>query len=187
MATTTLYTADDLIKLPENGVRYELVEGQLRTMAPTGGPHGAITTNLLIALGRFVEDHGLGQLFSESTGFLLMRNPDTVRCPDIGFVRADRLPPDGIPPGFIALAPDLAVEVISPSDTIYDIDEKVTEYLQAGARAVWVVNPSSRTATVYEPGSVPRILAEQDELDGGEVVPGFRYPIAKLFEGVRTR
>ncbi len=182
----TQYTADDLIKLPENGARYELVEGQLRTMTPTGGPYGATIINLVLALGPFIEERGLGRLFSESTGFLLKRNPDTVRCPDIGFVRAARLPPDGIPPGFIPFAPDLAVEVVSPSDTIYEVDEKVTEYLRAGACAVWVANPSSRTVTVHEPVGAARILLEQDALDGGDVLPGFQYLIRKMFAGVRA-
>jgi Uma2 family endonuclease len=183
----TTYTAEDLLTLPDGGERYELVAGDLRKMTPAGGPHGAITGSLFIALGQYVEAQRLGQLFTESTGFILRRDPDTVRCPDVAFVREDQLPAEGLAPGFLPVAPDLAVEVVSPSDTVYEVSQKVDEYLGAGVRSVWVVNPGNRTVTVYEPGGAARVLGEGDELDGGELVPGFRYPVARLFVRLRRR
>jgi Uma2 family endonuclease len=184
---TIMYTAEDLIKMPDTGLRYELVEGELRTMTPTGGAHGVVAGNLLGVLFQHVQAHALGKLFTEATGFQLKRNPDTVRCPDVGFVRADRLPPEGIGPGFLQLAPDLAVEVVSPSDTVSELGEKVDEYAAAGVRVVWIVDPANRTVTIHETGRSVRILREGDVLDGGDVVPGFRYEVAGLFAGVRRR
>ena len=185
--TTALHTAADLLKLPENGMRYELVEGELRAMTPASGAHGLVTGRLFLALGQHVQTHGLGELFTEATGFQLRRDPDTVRCSDIAFVRAERLPPEGLGPGFLELAPDLAVEVVSPSDTVSELGEKVEEYARAGVRAIWVVDPTNRTVTTHEAGHTVRLLRENDVLDGGEVVPGFQYRVAALFAGVRRK
>jgi Uma2 family endonuclease len=186
MSTTALYTADDLLRMPErDGVRYELVDGALKVMAPAGGAHGAIVMELATALNQHVRAHRLGRLFSESTGFLLRRNPDTVCAPDIAFVTASRLPA-ALPIGFLQLAPDVAVEVISPSDTVAEVGRKVEEYMQAGVRSIWIVDPSNRTVTVHSPAQGVRILREPDVLDGGDVLPGFRRPVSELFAAIRT-
>lgn len=181
MSTTVRYTADDLLKMPErDGVRYELVNGELNVMSPTGGPHGLIVAELTTALHQHVRTHRLGRVFGESTGFWLRRDPDTVRAPDVAFVAAGRLPAT-VPPGFVELAPDLAVEVMSPGDTVAKIGRKVEEYVGAGVRVVWVVDPSNRTVAIHTLGRGVAVLRESDTLEGDEIVPGFRLSIAELF------
>jgi len=125
--------------------------------------------------------HGLGIVFAAETGFLLTRQPDTVRAPDIAFIAQQRVPKTGVWQGFIPLAPDLAVEVVSPSDRVYEVDEKVQDWLDNGTRLVWVVNPRTRTVTVNRAGSQPKILTASDELTGDDVVPGFTCPVREIF------
>jgi Uma2 family endonuclease len=187
LSTTVLHTADDLLKMPESGVRYELVAGELRTMTPASGAHGLVVGRVFGALYQHIQGQHLGEVFPGATGFLLKRNPDTVRAPDVAFISADRLPAEGIGPGFLQLAPDLAVEVISPTDTVSELGEKVEEYIAVGVRAIWIVDPANRTVTVHEAGRAVRILRESDALEGGDVVPGFRCPVADLFAGVRRK
>ncbi|RMF83685.1 MAG: Uma2 family endonuclease, partial [Nitrospinota bacterium] len=119
----TLLTADQLFHLPDDGFCYELVKGELRRMPPAGGEHGAIVMRLSLLLGRFIQDNALGVALGAETGFLIGTDPDTVRAPDFAFVRRDRVPEDGIPEGFWPGPPDLAVEVISPTDTYAAIEE----------------------------------------------------------------
>jgi Uma2 family endonuclease len=133
------------------------------------------------ALASFVYARGLGRVYAAETGFVIRRSPDTVRAPDASFVGADRLPAGGFGPGFAPIAPDLAVEVMSPSDTIPQVWQKVDDYLGAGVRAVWVVDPARGTVAVHQPGVAARLLAGDDVLDGGAVLPGFQFPVASLF------
>ena len=184
-ATSSLVTADQLLTMPEAGERVELVAGILRPMTPASGAHGLISAQLLAALAQHVFTERLGGLFTEQTGFILRRDPDTVRCPDVAFVRADRLPPEGVGRGYLALAPDLATQVLSPTDAASDVNAKVEEYLECGVRLVWVLDPATRTVTVHDPSGALRRLREGDVLDGGSVVPGFRCPVDALFAGVR--
>jgi len=182
MSTTTeLMTADDLLAMPDDGMRRELVKGELRTMPPTGGEHGVVTVNVTIPLGSYVKAHDLGVTFGAETGFKITSDPDTVRAPDFAFVRRERIPQTGIPKGYWPGAPDLAVEVVSPGDTYVEVDEKVEEWLSAGASAVWVVNPKRRTVTVCRASGEVIKLTENDELDGQDVVPGFRCRVAEIF------
>jgi Uma2 family endonuclease len=176
-----LLTADDLWRLPKDGNCHELVKGELRTMPPAGFEHGAIGINIAIPLGQHVKANRLGIVVNSDTGFLLATNPDTVRAPDVGFVRQDRIQAMGIPKKYWPGAPDLVVEVESPSDTVFEVDDKVQEWLDAGAGLVWVVNPRKRLVTVYRPGTAPVILTTTDTLDGLQVVPGFTLPIADVF------
>lgn len=193
MSTTNpdvLCTADDLLKLSESrNVRYELVAGELRVMEPARAAHGLIEINLLGALIPHVRTHDLGGLFTSDTGFRIKREPDTVRAPDIAFVQAGRLPPEGLDndAGFLDLAPDLAIEVTSPSDTVASLGEKIAEYLGVGVRLVWVVDPANRTVTVYAADRSARLLTEADAVNGGDVLPGFRCPVADLFAGIRRK
>lgn len=180
-ATTQLMTAEELIKLPRGKFRYELIKGELITMSPAGSEHGAVIMNLGGPLSVYVKTNNLGVVFGAETGFKLASNPDTVRAPDIAFVRRERIPPTGIPKGYWPGAPDLAVEVVSPGDTVYEVDEKVAEWLAAGASAVWVVNPKRRTVTIHRSLKDVVTLAEGDELDGQDVVPGFRCQVAEIF------
>ncbi len=181
MELTTLLTADDLLSLPDPDLPHELLRGVLRRVMPAAWSHGLVVGRLFVALGRHVQALGLGELFSEATGFLLARRPDTVLCPDIAFVAAERLAAVGLGGPFPELAPDLAVEVLSTGDRASEARAKVSEYLAAGVRAVWVIDPAARTVRVHARAGGVRLLTESDELDGGDVVAGFRCPVAELF------
>lgn len=178
MVTTALMTADELYALPDER-RGELIRGVIQPVTPVGKPHWRITGLLDRRVGVFVEAHGLGEIGPEA-GFILFRNPDTILGPDLAFVRADRLPPLS-EEGFFEGPPDLAIEVLSPSNTPVQIADKVALYLEAGTRLVWVVDPPQRTVTVHAPGLTPRTLRVGDTLDGGDVLPGFALPLAELF------
>ena len=182
MSTTTqLITADDLLTMPDDGSRYELVEGELRKMPPAGNIHGNRAMRLGWRLAQYVETNGLGVVFAAETGFKLRSNPDTVRAPDVSFISKKRVEEAGEFEGFWPGAPDLAVEVVSPGDAYTDVAEKVEEYLRAGVQAVWVVDPRRRTITVYLSLSDITILGEPDTLDGGRIIPGFRCKVAEIF------
>ena len=179
---TRRWTADDLMALPSGEWRYELVEGELKVMSPAGSRHGQIIMVIAALLGPYVRARSLGVLFSPDTGFQLTSNPDTVRAPDVSFVSAARISETGVPDGYFRGAPDLAVEVISPTDRLQEVEDKVAEYLAAGARLVWVVSPKHRRVAVHALGLPSRILERDDRLDGGEVVPGFECLVRELFE-----
>jgi len=182
MSTTTrLMTAEELLAMPDDGFRYELVEGELRRMSPAGHSHGRIGMMLALALGQYVKDKKLGSTYLAETGFKLKTNPDTVRAPDVSFIRQERVEQIGNTEGFWPGAPDLAVEVNSPGDKVGEVEEKVKEWLSAGARLVWVVSPKLRAVTVYRSLTDISTLTEKDMLDGGEVTPGFQFPVAELF------
>jgi Uma2 family endonuclease len=181
--TTTLQrsTANELFEMPDDGFRYELVKGELRKMSPSGSEHGAIIINISVLLAQYVRSKKLGVCFGAETGFKIASDPDTVRAPDVAFIQRERIPESGIPKKFWPGAPDLAVEVLSPGDTRREVDEKVEDWLEAGARAVWVINPKRRSVTVYRSLTDVTRLLEADELDGGEVVPGFRCKVSEIF------
>ena len=178
--TTTLRrsTAGELFAMPHDGFRYELVKGELLKMSPTGGEHGAVVFNLSGLLAPHIKV--IGQGFGAETGFKIASDPDTVRAADIAFVRRERIPEAGIPKNFWELAPDLVVEVVSPGDTYNEVIEKVKDWLDAGTRAVWVVNPRQRVVSVYRSIKDVTVLSEGDELEGGEVVPGFRCKVSEI-------
>lgn len=184
---TQQVTADELSVMPHHGFKYDLIRGELRKMPPAGSLHGAIAARLTIALGHYVEANDLGEVFGAETGFKLASNPDTVLGPDLSFVSKARIPSEGIPVAFWPGAPDLAVEVISPGNTQREIEEKTSEYLRAGARVVWVINPKRRTVTVHRADRAPETLTEANMLEGADVVPGFQYDIARLFAGKRGK
>ena len=175
------FTAEELLSLPMTERRLELVKGKLYEMAPSGGRHGNVAFNICLRLGVYVESSGLGRVFIAEAGYILRRDPDTVRVPDVSFVARGRLPEEEPPEGFLELAPDLVVEVVSPTDRRREVDEKVLEWLNAGTRLVWVIHPSSRTATVHRPPDLTESLTEADSLDGGDVVPGFSCLVGDLF------
>ena len=152
-------TADEVFHLPDDDYRYELVQGEVRKMSPAGFDHGVIVANLTGPLRQHVKSHGLGVVCGAETGFKLASDPDTVRAPDVAFVRRERIPASGLPTGFWPGAPDLAVEVLSPGDTLSEVDEKVAAWLSAGTAAVWVVNLSRRTVSIHRAGATARILS----------------------------
>ena len=180
----TRMTADELLELPEGEKFYELVRGVLRVNEPAGGWHGLIAGRIFARLSSYVEEHDLGTAFPDNTGFFIAHAPDTVRAPDASFVSKARLSADAIGAEFIDLAPDLAVEVVSPGDRVSEIIEKVADYRDAGVRAVWIADPATHTVTVQAPDGSTRFFREGDILDGGEVVPGFRCDVSALFKGV---
>jgi Uma2 family endonuclease len=182
MATTTqLLTVEELQRMPEDGNHYELVRGELRSMPPPGFRHGRISARFTGALVPYVETNKLGVVLSGDPGFVLARDPDIVRAPDVAFVSAARIAASGEPTGYWEGAPDLAVEVLSPNDTVFDVEEKTNDWLTLGCRMVVLVNDRRRTVTVHRPGVPPRILHEDEVFDGEDVVPGFRLPLKQIF------
>ncbi len=182
MSTTTIVTADELLALPTGmGKRYELVAGELRTMSPSGWKHGEIVHNIETILGYFIRQHTLGRGFGAETGFLLKRDPDTVRAPDFAFIASKHLPKSEPPEAFWPGTPDLAVEVLSPGDTSGEVAEKIEDWLAAGCAAVWVVDPKLQTVTIYPSRKDIQVKAADETLAGDPVVPGFSCAVEELF------
>ncbi len=180
-AQLTLLTAEDLLKQTDDGYRYELVKGVIHRMPPSGFEHGIRTIKIGKHLDVYVEKHQLGYVCGAETGFKLSQNPDTVRAPDAAFVCQAAIDEKGIPKGFWEGAPDLAVEVISPSDTYTEVEEKVDEWLNAGCAMVWVINPRRETVEVYRSPDDIIVLRGEDILDGGDVLEGFQCSVRDLF------
>jgi Uma2 family endonuclease len=180
MVSTKLLTAEELERLSDRDGRYELVRGELFEMTPVDLAHARTVGNILAPLHAFVTERGLGVVGPEA-GFVLDRDPDTVRAPDIAFVRADRWPHGEAEHHFGQFPPDLAVEVRSPSETMRSLHSKAEAYIAAGVRLVWLVDVASRTIVVFASDAEPQILSEADILDGGDVIPGFRMPVKDVF------
>jgi Uma2 family endonuclease len=174
-----LLTVEDILAMPDDGDRLELIDGELLRMAPTGFEHGDIMFNLGGALRRFVVAANLGRVTGGDAGFVLRRDPDTLLAPDVAFVRADRLPVDR--QGFLELVPDLVVEVISPSDRFNDVTRKVAIYLDAGVQCVWLIQPLRKRVFVHDRGMAPLELANDDFLEGQDIIPGFQMRVADIF------
>ena len=179
--TTQPFTAEQLLRMPEDGNRYELVEGVLIKMSPPGFEHGDVALTIGGLLWQHVRANKLGRVVAAETGFKLASDPDTVLAPDAAFIRQEEFERVGMTKKFWPGAPDLAVEVMSPDDTARKTDEKAKAWLAHGARMVWVVNPKRRTVSVYRPGAGVAVLTENDALDGLEVVPGFRCDVKEIF------
>jgi Uma2 family endonuclease len=176
-------TADQLLALPKGmGKRYELVLGELREMSPSGWLHGQVVDNVHGVLGAYIRLHKLGRGFGAETGFLLHRNPDTVRAPDFAFIAKEHLPAKMPTEAFWPGLPDLAVEVVSANDTKAEVEEKTKAWLAAGCAAVWVVNPKSKTVTVYHSHTDVEVKVAGDTLEGGSLVPGFSCQVEELFQ-----
>ena len=181
MAThAKLMTAEELAQLPSDGL-YELVRGELRTLSPSGHKRGRIAARLAARLAPYVLDHNLGEVYIAEAGFVLARNPDTVRVPDVGFVSAVRAAAVGDANVFWPGAPDLAVEVVSPGDSYDEVADKVSDWLDAGTRMVIIVDPRKQRVTVYRSINEITTLTTSDELTGGDVVPGWAMPVRALF------
>lgn len=181
-AEPVLITAEELLQLPDGEWRYELVEGRLVRMSPTGGRHGRIVMRLLLAIGRFVEEQRLGAMFPAETGFWISPEDgaDTVLAPDLAFVQAAR-EPDPEAEGYPRIAPDLVAEIASPSQGRAEMGVKAQRWLSAGVRLVWIVLPEARIVEVWRAGGLARIATAEEELSGEEVLPGFAFPVRRLF------
>jgi len=186
LATKTLITADEFFKLAPKLGRCELVRGEIIEMSPPGLIHGKVAMTFGAQLFIYVKEHDLGEVFAAETGFIVEhstdeRPRDTVRGPDIAFVKKERIPEGGFDDTWGDFSPDLVVEVMSKNDTQREVLEKVGEYLDAGVRLVWVVRPQNKTVTVYRLNGEVEQLQVDDMLDGEDVLPGFSYPVSDVF------
>lgn len=164
----------------EQDKEYEIVAGQPEEKKMGGAQHGGIGLRLGAKLWVHVEAHRLGGVYGPDTSFRIGQNE---RMPDVSFVAAARIPEEGEPEGAWPMPPDLAVEIVSPADLYEQVIAKIDEYLAAGVRQVWLISPEHRTVTAYSSPTEVKILQETDELDGGDVIPGFRCRVAELFQG----
>lgn len=176
------YGPDDRVELVDGVV--EPKYGAHGPLTPTSNAHGDVVMNLLLALGGYVRARGLGRVYTDPAGFVISDEPRRIRCPDVAFVRADRIPALTPPDTIYRLAPDLAAEVVSPSEPRRYTERKIAQYLAAGVRLAWKIEPRERTVTVYTPDAREVALTGPGALDGLDVVPGFTMPLAELFAGV---
>jgi Uma2 family endonuclease len=175
-----VWTEAELMALPNDGHKYELVNGEL-VMSPAGTyGHGDIIAWLSAKLTIFIREHKLGVVFDGQSGFWMKSG--NLRSPDISFLCSERVRSlNPKPKGFLQGAPDLAIEVLSPSDTVKDVTEKLADYFESGAKLVWVVNPDNKTLLVYHGTTPDRLLKSGDSIDGETIVPGFQMPVDELF------
>ena len=174
-----LVTADELLLMPREGKRYELVRGALIEKMPTGDPHRIAVFRIANALGNYIEANDYGEGGAGEPGYRLEREPDTVRAPDVVWIAPGRIPAGTL--GYPELAPDLAVEVKSPGNSNREMAAKAGMWLSYGSREVWVADPERVAITVYRPNAAPVTLGEDDVLDGGDLLPGFSVPVWQLF------
>ena len=178
-----LITAEEFLNMPDDGFRYELIKGELKKMSPPPGEvHGSVAMKFGWRLAQHVETNELGKVYAAETGFLIEKDPDTVRAPDCAFVSRKKIQAVGAFQGYFPSAPDLVVEVISPSDTYTEVEEKALDWLVAGSSVVLVLNPRKRTVTVYRSVSNITILDDSSVLDLADVVDGFRVAVNALFD-----
>lgn len=177
-----LLTEEDLYAMPDEEWKYELQAGVLLSEPLPGTRHGRVAMRIGELLAVHVRRHRLGVVIGNDSGFVLARSPDTVRGPDVSFVSRERFEKVGDTIRAFPGASDLAVEVLSPSNTPADIHAKVADYLAAGTRLVWIVDTEKETVAVYRTLLSPRILSEDDTLEGEDVISSFRAEVAELFE-----
>ncbi len=184
MSTTAAkhYTLEEFMRLPDpaDGSKQELVQGEIVTMPPPSFKHGRTQTKIAVFLEMFGEQNQLGQVTTES-GLVTLRGPDSVRGPDVAFWSAKRLPLNADVKGYADIAADLCVEVVSENKRKREIKRKLSEYFTAGVRMVWVVDTENRTVTVYRSPTQGKVLPEEAQIDGEDVLPGFSCPVAKFF------
>ena len=174
-----LMTAEELLLVPDDGMQRELIRGVLTEDMPPGYEHGVVEFRIGRLLGNFVEENDFGEILGGDSGFVLERNPDTVRGPDVAWVAPGRL--EGRVDGYAELAPDLAIEVKSPSNSNREMADRALMWLNHGIRMSVVADPQAITLTVYRPGQPPQVLSESDVFDGGDVLPGFTEPVWRFF------
>ena len=175
-------TADDLLRLYSEGVRGELIRGELCETVSTGQDHGKYVANATILVGSFVKSHRLGSVMASDSGVQLERDPDTVREPDFAFISAEREPLGTSVPGYSQTIPDLVVEIKSPGDSRREVTDKLRMWLSYGVRVAWGIFPDTRTIEVHVAGGETAALTDADTLDGGDVIPGFTCAVSDIFE-----
>ena len=176
-----LMTVEEFEGLLEDGKRYELIDGELREIAPTVNWHGEVEINLGTLLNVHVRTDGLGRVSCGEVLYVVRRNPDRVRAADIAFIRQDRVPSLEARQHIMEVIPDLVVEILSKHDTVEEISKKIDDWLGAGVQMLWIVDPFRRTVTIYQPERDPLLLGEHGTLEGDPVIPGFRCPVAEIF------
>lgn len=181
LAAHQLMTAQEFWQLPGADVHRELVRGEVIETMPPGGRHGAIAAAVATVLRLWTRQTTGGYVGVEAS-YLLARNPDTVRAPDVSYVRVERIPPGGAPEGFWDLAPDLAIEVVSPNATAEDVREKIRDFLRAGTPLVWTIYPRTREVVAYMSDGFARTFTEHDMLSFSDIPPGFSCTVSALFE-----
>lgn len=175
-----LMTADELYALPDDDIRHELLTGSLLAEPPIGYPHARLVARVTFHLQQHVRARGGGEVVAGDMGFILARDPDSVRAPDVAFISSARLEAASALTGFFPGPPDLAVEVLSPSERAGTIHGKVADYLAAGARMVWVIDPEAQTVSVFRSLLSPRTISGDQELSGEDVLPGFSIRVSEL-------
>jgi Uma2 family endonuclease len=178
-------TAEQLFALPSDGQKHELIAGELIVMSPAGSEHGIVIGNITAFIAPHVVEKKLGRIFGAESGFLIRRNPDTVRAPDVAFVTRERLERLGVPRSYWPGAPDLAVEVVSPSDRTDEVEEKVKVWLAAGCQEVWVASPMLRTVTLYRSLTEIELFVSTQSIDSSRVLPELRLAVADVFGGLK--
>ena len=181
MVTTRKMTIEEFEQLPDDGYRYELVDGEREQMPPTGEVHGDVDRQFIWLLESYIRPRGIEKLFVE-TSFVLSSDRQTVRQPDIAFVRAERLSKDRDRERSVRLMPDLVIEIVSPSDRRSAVVTKAHEYLHYGVRLVWVVDPPSRSVTIFRIDGSVEVLGQDDTIDGEDIIPGFQASILDIFQ-----
>ena len=177
---TKLVTADELLMMPDDGYRYELIRGVLIRKMPTGEPHGIVVVLTAHHITQYALSSGNGQTRTGETGYILDKDPDTVRAPDVAWYSPENVPPPGTQ-GFPDVVPDLVVEVQSPSNSDREMAAKAAMWLSYGAKMALVMNPRTETVIMHKPDSAPITLTVDDVLDGGDVLPGFSCPVRSFF------
>ena len=178
--STVLMTAEELLQLPDEDLRYELINGELNTMPPPGLPHGRIAMRLGAPLAHFVWEHDLGEVY-DFGGFQLTWNPDTVVGPDLAFISKERLELAGDVKNFWQGAPDLAVEIYSPGYRPGKVRERVSRLFSAGTKQVWIIHLNHRTVAVHRSESDVTTFSGSDYLEAPDLFPGFRISLERIF------
>lgn len=178
--TTKLLTAQDLWGLGDRGDNLELIRGELVEVTPPSATHAATMTNIVLLIGRYVKDHHLGQLYTGDAGVVIEHDPDTVLGPDLSFFIAERVPIDV--PVYFQTPPDLTIEIVSPGNAAREIERKTGMYLASGVHQVWIVYPAKRQVVVHSQASAPRTLHADDQLTGGDILPGLSINVSSIFD-----
>ncbi len=173
-------TEEELWELSQDGYRYELFDGELKTMPPTGAEHGRLSADITIAVGGFVQRNNLGKCFGAETGFRVSEEPVSILAPDFAFVMRERMPAE-VPPTFLAVVPDLVLEVRSPGDLASEVADKIGRWLAAGTQIVWELNPRTKKLTVFRPNVAALELGEEATLDAEPLLPGWTLALNTIF------